>query len=87
MKDWKTTESQFTKNPSPSILLWRIFFTTINRVKEQKWSPGVDPGFPVGGGANPPGGANIWFCQILQKTAWNWENFGRRGDTRRVHPP
>ena len=31
-----------------------------------------------GWGANPPGGtpANIWFHQILQKKAWNWENFG-----------
>ena len=27
----------------------------------------ADPGSPVGGGANPPGGANIWFCQIFQK--------------------
>ena len=32
---------------------------------------GADPGFPVGGGAN------MWFCQNFQKTAWNWENFGR----------
>ena len=23
-----------------------------------------------------PGGANIWFCQIFQKTAWNWKDFG-----------
>ena len=31
-------------------------------------------------GANHPGGgANIWFCQILRKTAWNWENFGPWG--------
>ena len=31
---------------------------------------GADPGFPVGGGANPRGGgANIRFCQILRKTA------------------
>ena len=27
----------------------------------------TDPGFPVGGGAKPPGGANIRFCQILRK--------------------
>ena len=39
---------------------------------------GADPGFPIGGSANRPGGgdANIWNCQIFQKTAWNWENFG-----------
>ena len=29
----------------------------------------ADPGFPRGGGANPPGGANIRFCQIFLKTA------------------
>ena len=40
-----------------------------------------DSGFPVGGGANPPGGANIWFCQIFRKTTWNWENFGPLGGT------
>ena len=34
------------------------------------------PGFPVGGGANPPGGAYIPFCQKFRKIAWNWENFG-----------
>ena len=33
---------------------------------------GAVPGFPVGGGADPPGGmggANIQFCQISPKTA------------------
>ena len=39
-------------------------------------SPGADPEFPVGGGANPLGGANIRFCQIFRKTARNRENFG-----------
>ena len=39
-------------------------------------STGADPGFSVGGGANPPGGTNIWFFQNFPKTAWNWENFG-----------
>ena len=29
----------------------------------------ADPGFPRGGGANLPGGANIRFCQIFPKTA------------------
>ena len=33
---------------------------------------GADPGFLVGGGANPLGlGANLQFCQNFQKTAWN----------------
>ena len=41
----------------------------------------MDPGFHVGGGANPPEGGNIWFFQIFQKTAWNWEHFGPCGDT------
>ena len=31
---------------------------------------GVDPGFPLGGSANPPGGTNIPFCQNFRKT-WN----------------
>ena len=31
--------------------------------------PVADLGFPVGGGADPLGGANIQFCQIFQKTA------------------
>ena len=34
----------------------------------------ADPGFPQDGGANPPGGANIRFCQFFTKTAWNWKN-------------
>ena len=68
---------------------WRMQETKY-RVNRRKWLlrkdgkeegnrtvSGADPGFPVGGGANPPGGgANIWFCQISRKTAWNWENFG-----------
>ena len=38
---------------------------------------GADPGFSVGGGADPgvAGGANIRFCQIFRKTAWNQKNF------------
>ena len=38
-------------------------------------------------GTNPRGGANIWFCQILWKTAWNWENLGLYGGTHRGAPP
>ena len=30
---------------------------------------GADLAFPVGGGANPPEGANIRICQIFQKSA------------------
>ena len=29
---------------------------------------GADPGFAVGGGADPSGPANIRFCQIFQNT-------------------
>ena len=34
-------------------------------------SPGADPGFPVGGSADPSGGgdADMRFCQIFLKTA------------------
>ena len=40
----------------------------------------ADPGFPRGGGANSPGGgANIRFCQIFPKTAWNWKNLDPQG--------
>ena len=36
-----------------------------------------DPGFPRGGGANPPGaGANIEFCQIFPKNCMKLEEFG-----------
>ena len=42
--------------------------------------PVADPGFPRGGGANSPwGGANIRFCQIFPKAAWNWKNLDPRG--------
>ena len=41
---------------------------------------GADPGFPVEGGANPPGRAPTYdFAKIFQKTAWNWEKFGSWG--------
>ena len=36
----------------------------------------ADPGFPLGGGAN------ILFCQIFPKTAWNWKNLDPGG----THP-
>ena len=30
--------------------------------------------FPEEGAPTPQGGANIRFCQIFPKTAWNWKN-------------
>ena len=47
---------------------------------------GADPGFPIGGGANHPGGgANLWFCQYFPKhymklrKLWAVGGRGRRG--------
>ena len=45
-------------------------------------SPVVDPGFPLGGGANSSGGGGAPtydFAKFSQKTAWNWKNFDRGG--------
>ena len=39
----------------------------------------ADPGFPRGGGANSPGGANIRFYQILPKNCMKLEKFGPPG--------
>ena len=40
---------------------------------------------------NPPGGANIRFCQIFPKTAWNWKNLdhgrGRASLATPLDPP
>ena len=36
------------------------------------------------------GGANLWFCQFLPKTAWKWRNFGPPGGgggARPLRPP
>ena len=49
--------------------------------------PAADPGFPQGGAPTPQGGANIPFCQIFPKTAWNWKNLGARGGGRPCTPP
>ena len=39
-------------------------------------TPGVDPGFPIGGGANPPGGAPTYnfakFCKNCMKLRNFW---------------
>ena len=45
--------------------------------------PGVDPEFPVGGTANPPGrGANLWFCQNFPKKMHEiTKNLGLRSAT------
>ena len=61
-------------------LQWLLFFLLqCLEVKVRYWEncSVADPGFPRGGGTNPPGGANIWFCQIFQKTALNWKNLSR----------
>ena len=56
---------------------------------ERIWTPtGADPGFPIGGGANPPGGAPTndfaKFCEKLHEI----EKFlGHRGETRWARPP
>ena len=51
-------------------------------------SSGADPGFPVGGGANPPGGgANIWFCQIFWKNCMKLRKFWAVGGAHRAPPP
>ena len=43
----------------------------------------TDLGFPVGGGANPPGDAKLQFCQNLQKKLNEIKNIlGRRGRAR-----
>ena len=44
-----------------------------------EWSTVADLGFPRDVGVNPPGGANIRFCQIFPKTAWNWKNLAVGG--------
>ena len=50
--------------------------------------PVAHPGFPRGGSTNPPGGANIRFCQIffqkLHKIERIWTH---RGDARPSRPP
>ena len=35
--------------------------------------------FPEEGAPTPRGGANIRFCHIFPKTAWNWKNLGPGG--------
>ena len=49
----------------------------------------VDPGFLRDGGANPPGGANIRFCQIFTKNCMKLKQFGpQSGEGVRVsHAP
>ena len=44
-------------------------FLGTGRYNTKSSNPRVDPGFHIEGGANPSGGTNIQFCQILQKTA------------------
>ena len=46
-------------------------------------STGADPGFPLGGGANPPGGgANLCFCQKFPKNHMKLRKFWVMGGVR-----
>ena len=63
------------QNPSDAALELDLFTLQYRELTLQqntanllKWLV-VYPGFPQGGCANPPGGANIQFCQIYPKTA------------------
>ena len=58
-------------NISFSDFLKEIFFLHVVIKINQNTNAVADLGFPRGGGANPPGGPNIRFCQIFRKTAWN----------------
>ena len=50
-------------------LIW-LRYKNKRLIRLTKSITGVDPGFPVGGGADPPGeGGNIQFCQNFQKIA------------------
>ena len=48
----------------------------------------ADPGFSRGGAPTlrGGGGANIQFCQIFPKTAWNWKSLDPKG-VHVPHPP
>ena len=56
-------------------------FKTISIVwTSQNWmfflnTAGADPGFPLGGCTNPPGGANIRCCQIFAKNCMKLRKF------------
>ena len=50
-------------------------------------NPGADPAFPIGGGANPVGGANIRFCQIFQKLHEMLGPGGGRDGVPQGYPP
>ena len=47
----------------------RFLKTILSSVDLGSEGPGADTGFSVGGGANPPGGANIQICWIFPRTA------------------
>ena len=42
---------------------------------------------PEEGAPTPWGHANIRFCQIFPKTAWNWKNLDPQGGARSSRPP
>ena len=50
--------------------------------------PGADPGFPVGGGANPPGGAPTYdFAKFCEKLHEIEKILGRGGARAGCAPP
>ena len=55
---------------------------------DYKTVPGADPGFPVGGDANPPeGGTNIYdFAKFTEKLHEIEKILDHRGSARRRHP-
>ena len=64
----------------PSAFAIFFFFEKNPNGMEKEILPVADPRFPRGGGANSPGrGANMRFCQIFPKTAWNRKNLVPRG--------
>ena len=62
---------------------WTLMFHAILRFS------GADPGFPVGGGANPPGGGapTYEFAKCREKLHEIEKILGRRGGARRARPP
>ena len=58
----------------------------IGRLRYQyQIATGADSGFPIGGGADFPGGANLQFCQIFQKTCMKLRKFWAMGGEGHQH--
>ena len=61
---------------------------TNNVFVSTKYSPGADPGFPVGGGANPPGGRQHMILPNFMKNCMKLRKFWAvGGGAHRAHPP